>query len=254
MLQRNFQHTKTMKTLFIGDIHGRNIWQSITSKEQPDRVVFIGDYFDSFDIPGIEQLHNFKNIIEYKKTSGIEVIMLVGNHDYHYFPGGETYSGFQHTLRFSIYDALNENKEHLQMCYQLDNILCSHAGIGHNWLVTQTGYNPDGETSIVDHVNNLWTFKPNWFMFNGFDPYGDSKTQTPIWIRPASLMSGNKQTFLKTDYIQIAGHTGVRRIDVEGKATGGRYYFIDALEESQYLVYEDGKFSVGVVADDKQSF
>lgn len=69
-----------MKTIFIGDIHGRDIWKDIVSQEKPDRVVFIGDYFDSFDIKGPVQIHNFKEIIEFKKSGECEVIMLIGNH------------------------------------------------------------------------------------------------------------------------------------------------------------------------------
>ena len=40
-----------MKTIVIGDIHGRTIWKQIVI-ENPDfdKLVFIGDYFDSFDI------------------------------------------------------------------------------------------------------------------------------------------------------------------------------------------------------------
>jgi len=79
---------KVMKTVFIGDIHGRSIWKQIVEQEKPDRVIFVGDYFDSFDIPGIDQIHNFKEIIHFKKTSGIEVVLLVGNHDYHYMGYG----------------------------------------------------------------------------------------------------------------------------------------------------------------------
>ena len=59
------------------------------------------------------------------------------------------------------------------------------------------------------------------------------------------MLAGNRDTFLKKDYIQIAGHTQVRYIDIKGKATGGRYYFIDALDEGMYLIYEDGKFNIG---------
>jgi len=230
------------RTIFLGDTHGRTTWKDIITKENPDRVIFIGDYFDSFDIGGAEQMHNFKEIIEYKKNTSSEVIMLIGNHDFHYYPGGETYSGYQHGAAPAIRQLLEENKDHLQMCYQLDNILCTHAGIGHNWLVEQERYESG---SIADFINDLWNYKPNQFMFCGFDPYGDSKTQTPIWIRPMSLMSGNKETFLKTDYIQIVGHTGVRKIDIEGKATGGRYYLIDAIDIGQYLIYEDKEFKLG---------
>lgn len=233
-----------MKTIFLGDTHGRSLWKDIVAKEIPDRVVFIGDYFDSYDIGSAEQQFNFKEIIAFKESNQCEVIMLIGNHDYHYYPGGEIYSGYQHGAAPAIRQLLEENKHHLQMCYQLDNILCSHAGIGHNWLVEQEKYESG---SIADFVNDIWNYKPIRFIFYGLDPYGDSKTQTPIWIRPSSLLSGNRDTFLKTDYIQIAGHTQVRKIDIEGKATGGRYYFIDAIDERQYLIYEDEKFKLGEI-------
>jgi predicted phosphodiesterase len=233
-----------MKTIFLGDTHGRSLWKDIIAKESPDRVVFIGDYFDSFDIKSTEQMFNFKEIIAFKESNQCEVILLIGNHDYHYYPGGETYSGYQHGAAPAIKQLLEENKHHMQMCYQLDNILCSHAGIGHNWLVEQEKYESG---SIADFVNDIWNYKPNRFIFYGFDPYGDNKTQTPIWIRPKSLLAGNKETFLKKDYIQIAGHTQVNKIDIEGKATGGRYYFIDAIEIGQYLIYENNQFILGKI-------
>lgn len=233
-----------MKTIFLGDTHGRSLWKDIIAKESPDRVVFIGDYFDSFDIKSTEQMFNFKEIIAFKESNQCEVILLIGNHDYHYYPGGETYSGYQHGAAPAIRQLLEENKHHMQMCYQLDNILCSHAGIGHNWLVEQERYESG---SIADFVNDIWNYKPIRFIFYGLDPYGDNKTQTPIWIRPSSLLSGNRDTFLKKDYIQIAGHTQVNKIDIEGKATGGRYYFIDAIEVGQYLIYENNQFLLGKI-------
>ena len=233
-----------MKTIFLGDTHGRSLWKDIIAKESPDRVIFIGDYFDSFDIKSTEQMFNFKEIIAFKESNQCEVILLIGNHDYHYYPGGETYSGYQHGAAPAIRQLLEENKHHMQMCYQLDNILCSHAGIGHNWLVEQERYESG---SIADFVNDIWNYKPIRFIFYGLDPYGDNKTQTPIWIRPSSLLSGNRDTFLKKDYIQIAGHTQVNKIDIEGKATGGRYYFIDAIEVGQYLIYENNQFLLGKI-------
>ena len=231
-----------MKTVFIGDIHGRDVWKNIIEVEKPNRVVFIGDYFDSFDISPAEQQYNFKEIIEFKEKGECEVIMLVGNHDFHYYPGGEQYSGYQHGAAPANKQLLEENKHHLQMCYLMDNILCSHAGIGHDWLVTQNGY---GNEPIDEFVNHIWQYRPNSFMFFGLDPTGDSKTQTPIWIRPLSLLRGNRNTFLKEKYIQIVGHTQVNMIDIKGKATGGNYYLIDALGIGEYLIYEDGEFKLG---------
>lgn len=237
-----------MKTVFIGDIHGRSDWKLIVHLEQPDRVVFVGDYFDSCNISGAEQIHNFKEIIEYKKSGKSEVIMLIGNHDYHYFPwiGRQHTTGYQSGIAMQIGQLLEENQHHLQMCYEMNNILCSHAGIGHDWLVYQ---NEHSSGSIAEFVNDIWKYQPRKFAFNGcgFDDTGDSKTQTPIWIRPRSLMAGNKDTFLKKDYIQIVGHTGVNQIDIKGKATGGRYYFIDALDAGEYLVLTDDTFTLGKI-------
>jgi hypothetical protein len=51
---------------------------------------------------------------------------------------------------------------------------------------------------------------------------------------------------LKKEYIQVVGHTQVRKIDIKGKATGGRYYFIDTFDTSgQFLIYENEEFRLG---------
>jgi hypothetical protein len=239
-----------MKTIVLGDTHGRNIWKEIVFQEKADRVIFIGDYFDSFDIGPAEQMFNFREIIDFKEKGECEVILLIGNHDFHYFPGGETYSGYKAGVAPAIRQMLQENNHHLQMCYQLDNVLFTHAGIGSDWLVYQNHYESFTDqgtvTNIADFVNAIWKYQPNRFMFYGIDPYGNSKTQTPIWIRPQALMAGNRDTFLKTDYIQVVGHTQVRKIDIEGKATGGRYYFIDTFDTSgQFLIYENEEFRLG---------
>ncbi len=121
-----------MKTVVIGDTHGRSLWKLIVNQEQDaDRIIFIGDYFDSFDIKGEEQLNNFLDIIEYKKTSGKEVIMLIGNHDHHYFPevGDTGTSGYQRIFKHQIEPTIDANREYLQIAYQFDEFLFSHAGV-----------------------------------------------------------------------------------------------------------------------------
>jgi len=232
-----------MKTIVLGDTHGRNIWKEIVFQEQADRVIFIGDYFDSFNISPAEQMFNFREIIDFKEKGECEVILLIGNHDFHYYPGGETYSGYKAGAAPAIKQMLQENDHHLQMCYQLDNVLFTHAGIGHDWLTYQNKYESG---SIADFVNDIWKYQPNRFMFYGIDQYGNTKTQTPIWIRPQALIAGNRDTFLKKEYIQVVGHTAVRKIDIKGKATGGRYYFIDTFDTSgQFLIYENEEFRLG---------
>jgi DNA repair exonuclease SbcCD nuclease subunit len=245
-----------MKTVVLGDTHGRSNWKLAIYQEEPiDRIIFIGDYFDSFEFSGVEQINNFKEIIKYKEDNPqVEVVMLIGNHDHHYFPevGYTGTSGYQNKIAPSITQVIDENRHHLQMAYGFGEYLFTHAGVSPVFMDQVFGENDWSKENVVVDLNELFKYKPRAFDFNGFDAHGDNTTQTPIWIRPRSLMSSNKnyKKSLKKDYIQIVGHTGMRRLNLDesDKFTGGRYYFIDTMETSgQYLIIEDGKLSVGSV-------
>jgi metallophosphoesterase superfamily enzyme len=84
-----------MITIALGDTHGRDFWKEVIDEESPDRVIPIGDYFDSKE--GIScklQIHNFLEIAGYKRQSTKEVILLLGNHNFHYLKGvTDRYSG-----------------------------------------------------------------------------------------------------------------------------------------------------------------
>ena len=86
----------------------------------------------------------------------------------------------------------------------------------------------------------------------GAQGYGNEAFQGPIWIRPSALMTANKKT-LRKKIIQVVGHTPQDNIDIEGKSTGGRYYFIDTLEynQGQYLIIKDGVVSLGILDNEK---
>ena len=164
--------------------------------------------------------------------------MLIGNHDHHYFPeiGNTGTSGYQSMFSYQISPVLDANREHLQMAYQMDDFIFSHAGISMDWLKIH-GY--DNETNLIDWVNDMWKYMPRAFKFAGYDPYGDSTISSPIWIRPKSLQKANRDT-LRDQFIQVVGHTQQNKIDREGKSTGGRYYYIDTLGTSgEYMIIND---------------
>ena len=98
-----------------------------------------------------------------------------------------------------------------------------------------------------------------WYGAGG---YGNETFQGPLWIRPAALMAANKDVkrkkitnkeTLKNFIRQVVGQTPQDQIDIEGKATGGRYYFIDTLEygQNQYLIVTDGVVSLGKLPNEK---
>jgi len=86
-----------VRIIALGDTHGRTDWKQIISNEKFDKVVFMGDYFDTYeDISPEQQKENFKDIIAYKKANMNKVVLLFGNHDFHYLRNiNETYSGYQ---------------------------------------------------------------------------------------------------------------------------------------------------------------
>jgi predicted phosphodiesterase len=243
-----------MKTVVIGDIHGRSVWKLIVEIEKPDRVIFIGDYFDSFDIKGVDQLSNFQDIIAFKESNQCEVIMLIGNHDYHYFPeiGDTGTSGYQHIFAPSIQYVVDQSRNHLKMAYQMNNMLFTHAGVSSVFMDQVFGKDGWKIENLAIDLNEMFKYKPKTFEFGTYalinkmsylDPYGDSEDQSSIWIRPKSLMRANRDT-LRKEIIQIFGHTQIDQIDTKGGATGGRYYNIDCLGTSgEYMIINDNEIS-----------
>ena len=246
-----------MKIVAIGDIHGRDYWkQTIEQEQDADVFVFVGDYFDSFTIKGPDQINNFLDIVEFKKQSKVPVILLIGNHDYHYYPGIEDSgtSGYQTLMAPSIKHVVSDNKQYLQAAYQVGEFVFTHAGLSSEWLDDIIpGWDVD---SLDATINDLFKFQPNKLAYRsykqvgstvyGVGGYGSETFQGPLWIRPKALMAANKKT-LRKQIIQVVGHTPQETIDIKGKSTGGRYYFIDTLEygQNQYLVVKDGVVSLG---------
>ena len=72
-----------MRYITIGDIHGRDDWQAINIRNY-DKIIFIGDYVDSFEKSDFAILENLKKIISLKKRHPDKVVLLLGNHDVQY--------------------------------------------------------------------------------------------------------------------------------------------------------------------------
>ena len=250
-----------MKTVVIGDIHGRDIWKQIVAKEHDDtdEFVFVGDYFDSFTVKGLDQINNFLDIIDFRNTSIYhKVTLLIGNHDYHYYPGIEDNgtSGYQTLMAPSIKHVVSDNKQYLQAAYQVGEFVFTHAGLSSEWLDDMVDeWSVD---SLDATINDLFRFQPQKLAYRpykqvgstvyGVGGYGSETFQGPLWIRPKALMAANRDT-LRNQIIQVVGHTPQDTIDIKGKSTGGRYYFIDTLEygQNQYLVVKDGDVSLGIL-------
>jgi predicted MPP superfamily phosphohydrolase len=177
-----------MKIIALGDTHGRSYWKQIVSNTEFYKVVFIGDYFDSREgIPFEQQKSNFEDIITFKKENKNKVVLLFGNHDYHYLKTvNESYDGFQAKHKTAIQEMLHSALESnlMQMCFVNANYIFTHAGVTQTWL-DNVGYTK--EISIELFINDLFKYQPLAFKFTRGEercPFGDEVCQTPIWVRP----------------------------------------------------------------------
>jgi predicted phosphodiesterase len=231
-----------MKIIYIGDTHGRDCWMKIVEQNpDADLFVFAGDYFDSLTIPALSQINNFKLILNFRNENPDKVILLFGNHDFHYTSGciGGTYTGFDYSVFYNMKLELESliRQEILKICYVKDDILFSHAGVTKTWCENN---NVDLE-NLEDSLNQILLYKPHLFAFKSGirrDKFGDDITQGPLWVREKSL----KEDGL-SDYVHIVGHSSSDEIIFNLSDDGAKYIIADTLRNEKYLeiIIEEGK-------------
>lgn len=121
-----------MKILAIGDLHGRPYNKYLTNIEKYDKIIFLGDYVDSFYLSDIEIIDNLKKLIQFKKDNLNKVELLIGNHDFQYMGylrQADHCSGFRYSYSAELYKIFNDNKELFKVAYQYKNTLFTHAGL-----------------------------------------------------------------------------------------------------------------------------
>jgi hypothetical protein len=223
-----------MDVILIGDIHGRTIWKKIVERHpDADYYVFFGDYFDPYeDIPFWELAKNFKAIVQLKRELGDRVILLLGNHDLHYYADVEPCSRFDYLNSAKIGTLFKENLHLFQVAFEFEGVLCTHAGVSPSWFSVHIGEWSNPRCNAA-HINQLHEKNPEAFSFYSGDRsgYGENEMQGPMWIRPRSLIKSQKPLGEKLQFLQLIGHTQL--IDkIEDK-----FLCVDALSENIYWIY-----------------
>jgi hypothetical protein len=80
-----------MRVLVIPDIHGETFWKEPVQKyiDQVDKIVFLGDYLDPYrqfedEYSPDTVFNNMMDIVNLKLINKDKVVLLKGNHDFHY--------------------------------------------------------------------------------------------------------------------------------------------------------------------------
>lgn len=233
-----------MKTIVLGDIHGRTTWKDILEKEQPDRVVFLGDYVSSHeDIGTDQQIDNFMEILVAKEQQPQKFVLLRGNHDLqHLGYWWAECSGLNRRVQdfMSQPDIRERFLTATQWVYEMtigeENVVCSHSGISKVWMEQHNIRNVSDIN--LEPPSPVFSFTPASF----FDMDGNSISQPCVWIRPSALTES-----AIPGYTQIVAHTPIKKLyQHKIKETNNSLWFCDTLglDIPEYLVIEDESFMV----------
>lgn len=196
--------------IVIPDVHGRSIWSDIVKKEVEDNpnvsFIFLGDYFDSFNIASKPQYDNAKAIIELSKDK--DVVYLFGNHDLHYIDYNALCSGYN----YSTYKLINDDEEVVNFlkkrcvaAFKVGNFLFSHAGISGEWL-KRIHLESDSYINMSYEALKVKKYERALYFYElDYSRCGNNSKQGLVWVRPTHIdLSWSKDT------IQVVGHTPLR--------------------------------------------
>ena len=222
---------KCQSTIVIGDVHGLTYWKKAVEENPDSRIVFVGDYLDPYEkIPNEQLINNLNEIIQLKKERSDDVILLLGNHDLHYFcldilPGSS--GRYNYEIEKEVEMIFNDNQDLFAYAFQDGNQLFTHAGVAHGWFMNE--FKGDLAKNIADQLNNPLPEQKCALHQAGEARGGSWCSVGGIFWADISELGNPLQGFK-----QYVGHNRVDDIRVQTK-NGGQITFCDCLYNEKYL-------------------
>ena len=205
------------------------------------RIILMGDYTDQWKQETNNSLYEDDLRFLYKWRTkmiadGIEIVMLVGNHDVPYLIDepvhySATNSNTFQWLKEMLY-GLN-----LQVAYQLDDYLISHAGYTEDYQLEDwhlRAITPEDKSKLIWLHNHV-----------GLSRGGRYITGSPIW---ADLERDLYDYRHKDRPKQIVGHTPVEAINIRGQIVGVDTFSLtqsyQPIGNGDMLLYDNGKLEI----------
>lgn len=189
-----------MKILIIPDVHGRDFWmEPCTHIDEFDKVVFLGDYHDPYplEVSRNRSRHRLRDkLVPFVEANRDKVICLFGNHDGNYLVG-DMADRFDSYHKDEITTLLKRMR--IQLVYQVDNYLFSHAGVLPAWI--------EDNNLKIEELNNYCLGHP---ALNQISPYRggwENRVGSCIWGDVREYINA----YQYTEYYQIFGHTQLEK-------------------------------------------
>lgn len=227
-----------MKVLTIGDLHGLPEWKKVIP-EQFDKIVFLGDYLDSFHVSDKLILQNLKEIIAFKGIHPERVVLLWGNHETSYLYRECRASGYRPWIGEQVKEMLTRHMEKFKMAFQVKNYLWTHAGLHSDFYDRKIKAQvKSADNQIAYTLDRLFEEKYLPVFEVGPERGGRdySATGGPLWIDKSRLLEKPLPGFH-----QIVGHTPVKTIEhytPYQKDPHTSVTFCDCIERGDRSLYE----------------
>ena len=223
-------------TIAIGDIHGLASWKYIVEAHPSSRIIFLGDYLDPyFYIPNNVIINNLENIINLKKERGDDVILLLGNHDAHYFEEDAPISTrLNSQIAPKVSKIFLDNRMLFTYAFQDGHTIFTHAGISQQWFDFDFGGDPNG--NIADQLNNPANPMQRNAIFNvGYKRGGMVNANGGILWADIDELTNPLQ-----GYTQVVGHNRVDKVtERQGATPDTKIVFCDCLFNDCYLQIDE---------------
>lgn len=243
-----------MKIIAIGDVHGKSLWKEINPTKY-DKIVFLGDYVDAFNLNDQTILNNLMEIITFKKTYPDKIVLLIGNHDAQYmYPGILICSGWRPTMHSILKNLFNEYSNFFQIAYQIGEqyeetrYIFTHAGISNIWYNKhKKNIERYPDLLLADRLDSMLNNSKQRIGITeiGSARGGWHRVGGPLWADMSELIS----TYLE-GYHQIVGHNPtaigyhwgfkepIIHLEGRGKLKNTSITFCDCLDREDRKFYE----------------
>lgn len=119
-----------MKTLVIGDLHGAlDIATKALAQTETERVVFVGDYVDSFDRTVDDQIETLLVVLTACEDNPDRVTALFGNHEMSYLDPHGRCSGWSSATEYHMIHLAPRMKKAFKYHTTVGKFLVTHAGV-----------------------------------------------------------------------------------------------------------------------------
>lgn len=236
---------ETERVMAVPDIHCRFEYVLLAEERlkgnKCDRLVFLGDYCDSYTHSNHDMLHTLEQVIRIKTENPDKVELLIGNHDLPYMTNllRGMCSGHRPEAYPAVNKLLNENDKLFNVAYQKGKHLFTHAGITNQWhhknKFILDKWHEEGDT-LAGTLNRIRSTHDVVELYSVGRARGGMRGDCggPLW---ADMVESIVDAL--SGYKQFCGHTPIRAVRCQDIDPTTSITYLDVLPyDDQFKVFE----------------